>query len=70
MHHLPTLMRFCNQNLPTIIMCALWCTPPQNYPYRPVTSSVLVESSRQQTSWLHRASIIFNTLITNWHTQC
>jgi len=29
----------------------------------------LVVKTKVHTSWLHRASIIFSTLITNWRTQ-
>jgi len=64
MHHLPTLMRFCNQNLPTIIMCAMWCNSSQNYLYHTVTSSLLVKSSQQHFV----LGVKFHTHMNDTHT--
>ena len=64
MYHLPTLMWFCNQNLPTIIMCATWCTQSQNYLYHPLTSSVLGKSYHQHFV----LGVKFCTYVNNTHT--
>lgn len=63
MYHLPTLMRFCNQHLATIIMCAMWCTQSQNYLYHPVTSSVLGKSYHQLV-----LGVKFRTHVNDAHT--